>query len=431
MSSVVIVGSQWGDEGKGKMVDYYAGLADAVVRYQGGSNAGHTLVIDGKKIVMHLIPAGILREKPLCILADNVVIEPNTLLSEIGMLKDAGCNISPSRFKISARAHVTMPYHIMVDHLREIKRARAKIGTTGRGIGPTYEDKAARRGIRVGDLLHPEVLKERLEIILDDRNYYIKNYLEETPFAFDKLFDEALKFGEQLAPYIDDTSLLLWNMCRENKNILFEGAQGIMLDLNGGTYPYVTSSNTTPAAAAVSAGVSPAFLKNIVGVAKAYTTRVGEGPMPTELNCEVGDLLRFQGGEYGATTGRPRRCGWLDMVALRYAIRYAGITSLILTKIDILSGFPEIKVAVAYEINGKRYDEFPYDISVLYEAKPIYEILPGWKEDIKGASSLDELPENARNYVNWIVERAGIPLVMLSVGAQRGESIEAYNPFKA
>jgi adenylosuccinate synthase len=431
MPSAVILGAQWGDEGKGKIVDHYAGISDMVVRYQGGANAGHTLVIDGKKIVMHLVPAGITRPKPMCILSDNVVIEPNILIKEIQTVKDADYDIRPERFRISERAHVTMPYHLMIDQLREIKHARAKIGTTGRGIGPTYEDKVARRGIRMGDLARPSILKDRLEIILDDRNYYVTHYLEEKPFEFNKVYEDALKIGEILAPYITDTSKLIYQACKSDKKVLFEGAQGVMLDLDGGTYPYVTSSNTTPGAAAMSAGVSPMFIKNILGVVKAYSTRVGEGPFPTELMDDTGELLRFQGGEYGATTGRPRRCGWLDMVCLRYVVRYAGLSSFILTKLDILSGFPEIKVAVAYEINGKQYEDLPYDLCALSgNVTPIYKTFPGWEEDLKSVKNIDDLPKNAKDYVNWIKQEMGIPLAMMSLGAQRGEGIESYDPFE-
>jgi len=451
MSSVVILGAQWGDEGKGKIVDHYSGIADMVVRYQGGANAGHTLVIDGKKIVLHLIPAGIIRKNPICIISDNVVVEPNTLLKEIKTLEEGGYEVSPKRFRISEKAHVTMPYHLMIDQLRELKHVRAKIGTTGRGIGPTYEDKVARRGIRMGDLIRPKILKDRLELILEDRNYYIEHYLEEKPFNFKKVYEEALSFGETLAPYIAETSKLIWDANKANKKVMFEGAQGVMLDLDGGMYPYVTSSNTTPGAAAMSAGVSPAFIKNVVGVVKAYSTRVGGGPLPSELLDETGELLRFQGGEYGATTGRPRRCGWLDMVCLKYAARYAGLTSFILTKLDVLSGFPEIKVAVAYEINGKRYEELPYDICTISDDKAVYKRLPGWtydictlpgvkpiyktfhgwKEDLKTISNVEDLPKNAKHYVDWIKSELDIPLVMMSLGSQRGEGIEAYDPFGA
>ncbi len=431
MSSVLIIGAQWGDEGKGKIVDHYSGIADLVVRYQGGANAGHTLVIEGKKIVLHLLPAGIVRNKPLCVLADNVVIEPNILMKEMETIRESGYPITPEKFRISERAHVTMPYHTMVDQLREVKHARAKIGTTGRGIGPTYEDKVARRGVRMGDLLRPAMLKERLETILEDRNFYIKNYLEDTPFEFNEIYEGALKKGELLAPYITDTSKIVYDQCKAGKKVLFEGAQGVMLDVDGGTYPFVTSSNTTPGAAAMSAGVSPLFIKNVVGIVKAYSTRVGEGPLPTELSDETGELLRFQGGEYGATTGRPRRCGWLDMVCLKYVVRYAGLTSFILTKLDVLSGFPEIKVAVAYELNGKRHEDIPYDVCSINGLKPIYETFPGWQEDLKGINNIDDLPLNAKNYVKWIQEQLGIPLAMLSLGAQRGENIESYNPFEA
>jgi adenylosuccinate synthase len=431
VSSVLIIGAQWGDEGKGKIVDHYSGIADLVVRYQGGANAGHTLVIEGKKIVLHLLPAGIVRNKPLCVLADNVVIEPNILMKEMETIRESGYPITPEKFRISERAHVTMPYHTMVDQLREVKHARAKIGTTGRGIGPTYEDKVARRGVRMGDLLRPAMLKERLETILEDRNFYIKNYLEDTPFEFNEIYEGALKKGELLAPYITDTSKIVYDQCKAGKKVLFEGAQGVMLDVDGGTYPFVTSSNTTPGAAAMSAGVSPLFIKNVVGIVKAYSTRVGEGPLPTELSDETGELLRFQGGEYGATTGRPRRCGWLDMVCLKYVVRYAGLTSFILTKLDVLSGFPEIKVAVAYELNGKRHEDIPYDVCSINGLKPIYETFPGWQEDLKGINNIDDLPLNAKNYVKWIQEQLGIPLAMLSLGAQRGENIESYNPFEA
>ena len=431
MSSVLIIGAQWGDEGKGKVVDHYAGKADMVVRYQGGANAGHTLVIEGKKIVLHLLPAGIVRQKPICLLSDNVVIEPNILLKEMHTLRESGYEVTPDRFRISERAHVTMPYHTMVDQLREVKQARAKIGTTGRGIGPTYEDKVARRGIRMGDLIRPNVLRERIELIIEDRNFYIKNYLEAKPFDFNEVYEGALRAGDALSPFITDTSKLVYEASLKGKNVLFEGAQGVMLDVDGGTYPYVTSSNTTPGAAATSAGVSPLFFKNIVGIVKAYSTRVGEGPLPTELKDEVGDLLRFQGGEYGATTGRPRRCGWLDMVCLKYVVRYAGLTSFILTKLDVLTGFPEIKVAVAYELDGKRYEDVPYDICNMTDLKPIYETFPGWSEDLHNIVDTDKLPTNAKNYVKWIQKQVGIPMAMMSLGAQRGEGIESYNPFGA
>lgn len=431
MSAVVFIGSQWGDEGKGKIVDHYAGISDYVVRYQGGSNAGHTLVINGKKIILHLIPAGILRDDVKCILSDNIVLKPSEVIEEIKGLKKAGYNINSKKLKISARAHVTMPYHITIDNMREVKRGDAKIGTTGKGIGPTYEDKAARRGIRVGDLIRPDILKERLKVILDDRNYYIEKYLEEKPLDFNKVYEETLKEGEILKPYICDTSLILEEACKSGKKVLFEGAQGVMLDLDGGTYPYVTSSNITPGCAAMSAGVSISYIKHVVGVVKAYNTRVGRGPMPTELTEETGDLLRFKGGEYGATTGRPRRCGWLDMVSLKHSARYSGLTSFILTKLDVLSGFPEIKVCTGYKINGKETKNFPYEAKDLENVTPIYKTFKGWNEETKGITSIDKLPENAKKYVNWIKDYLGLPLVMMSTGAGRGESIESYNPFEA
>lgn len=431
MPAIVIIGAQWGDEGKGKIADHYSAISDAVVRYQGGENAGHTLVINGKKVVMHLIPSGIVRERPVCFLTDGVVVSPSTLLKEIDMLRAGGYNITPERLKISYRAHVTMPYHVKIDLIRELKNVRAKIGTTGRGIGPTYEDKSARRGIRFSDLLHPTTLKERLEVILDDRNFYLKNYLEEDTLDFNELYENFLALGCKIAPYMDDTSLTINEMYKKGKNILFEGAQGVMLDLDAGTYPFVTSSNTTPGAASISAGFSPLYFNNIVGVTKAYTTRVGSGPMPSELDDDIGELLRFQGGEYGATTGRPRRCGWLDLLSLKYSTRVAGFSSFVLTKLDILSGFPEVKAVVAYEINGQRYDNFPADISLLEQkVKPIYKVFEGWEEPISNLNSLDKLPKNARTYISWLEEELGIPLLMLSLGASRGENAELINPFE-
>jgi len=430
LPAIVILGAQWGDEGKGKIADHYSAVSDAVVRYQGGENAGHTLLINGKKVVMHLLPSGIVRERPICFLTDSVVISPETLLKEIEMLKAGGYTVNPDRLKISYKAHVTLPYHVKIDLIRELKKVRAKIGTTGRGIGPTYEYKFARRGIRFGDLIHPSILKEKLEVIIDDRNFYLTKYLEEDPVNFQEVYEHYLKLGEKVAPYFDDTSSLINNMYKKGKNILFEGAQGVMLDIDAGTYPYVTSSNTTPGSACISAGFSPRFFNNIVGVSKAYATRVGEGPMPSELNDDIGDLLRFQGGEYGATTGRPRRCGWLDMVSLKYASMVAGFSSFILTKLDILSGFPTINVLTSYEIDGTRYDTFPADVNLLSKnIKPIYKTFEGWEENIANIKDINKLPSNARKYIDWIEAELGIPLLMLSLGAARGANAELINPF--
>jgi len=426
MANVVIVGAQWGDEGKGKIVDLLTQYADIVVRFQGGSNAGHTIVLKGEKFVFHLIPSGILYENKRCIIGNGVVLDPAVLLEEIDQLKKRGFFKDDSQLLISDETHIIMPYHRKIDVARE---KLFKIGTTGRGIGPAYEDKVARCGIRMADLLDENVFRRKLENNLIQKNIYLVQILNEKGFEFSEIFDEYINFKNQLEKYVANTSLILYEEIQKGKNILFEGAQGALLDLDHGTYPYVTASNTVAGNACSGSGIGPTMIHSVIGVAKAYTTRVGEGPFPTELKDKLGEKIRERGGEYGATTGRPRRCGWFDAVIVNHSIRINGIREMTLTKLDVLNDFDKIKVCVGYRVNGKVLNYVPSNIELLEKSEPIYEELDGWKTEIRKARSFSDLPINAQNYIRRIEELIKTKITIISVGSERDETIEVRNPF--
>lgn len=424
MPNLVVVGSQWGDEGKGRVVDLIANEADVVVRYQGGNNAGHTIVFDNTKIILHHIPSGILRDKKVSVIGNGVVIDPKVLIEEIEGLKSSGFNVGPENLKLSNRAHAIMPYHKEIDKEREKLKGNSKIGTTGRGIGPVYEDKYARRGIKLSDITDPGMFENRLREVLTERNLYLTEVLKAEPVDFEKVHSEYTEYGKYLKPYITDTAQLLYNYISDNKSILFEGAQGTLLDIDFGTYPFVTSSNTGSGGVSVGSGVSPKVIDHIIGVVKAYTTRVGEGPFPTEEQGEIENRLRKKGGEFGATTGRSRRCGWLDIVALKYSVIINGITAFALTKLDVLSGFDKIKVCTGYRFRGEIIDCFPSSLDVLKGCVPVYEAFEGWNDDIRDIKSFSDLPEQAVNYINLIEKYTGVPVWLVSVGPSREEIIE-------
>jgi adenylosuccinate synthase len=427
MSNVVIVGAQWGDEGKGKIVDLFTSWADVVVRFQGGANAGHTLVVGGTKTVLHLVPSGVLHPGKKCLIGNGVVVDPEALMTEIDLLKSRGLLADPHQLVVSENAHVILPYHKAIDKGREQKEA---IGTTGRGIGPCYEDKIARRGVRIRDLLRPEALRKKLEARLLEANAQIVA-LKGQPLELTPLLEKALADGERIRPYMGDVSETLSHEVQRGRAVLFEGAQGTLLDIDHGTYPYVTSSNTVAGNAAIGAGLGPTCIDEVIGITKAYTTRVGNGPLPTELNDATGEKLRTIGAEFGATTGRPRRCGWLDALVLRYAARVNGLSGLAITKLDVLTGFEKLQIAVAYKLpNGKTVSEFPSDPEMLAEAVPVYEEMPGWKEHLVDLREYDELPANARRYVERVEQLVGVESIAVSVGADRGQTIVRKNPFR-
>jgi adenylosuccinate synthase len=427
MSNVVIVGAQWGDEGKGKVVDLFTSWADVVVRYQGGANAGHTLVVGGVKTVLHLVPSGVLHPGKKCIIGNGVVVDPEALMEEIDVLRSRGLLADPTQLTVSENAHVILPYHKRIDAGREKQKA---IGTTGRGIGPCYEDKVARRGIRVRDVLKPDALREKLGARLEEANAQIRALKGET-LQLEPLLEQTLKLGERMASYVGDASETLSHEMARGRAVLFEGAQGTLLDIDHGTYPYVTSSNTVAGNAAVGSGIGPTCIDAVIGITKAYTTRVGNGPLPTELTDATGEQLRQVGAEFGATTGRPRRCGWLDALVLRYAARVNGLSGLAITKLDVLTGFEKILIAVAYKLpNGKQVSEFPSDPELLAEAEPIYEELPGWKEQLGNQREYSELPDNARRYVERVEQLVGVETIAVSVGAERAQTIVRKNPFR-
>jgi len=420
MDNLCVVGLQWGDEGKGKIVDAVAEEFDIIVRYQGGSNAGHTVVVDGDKFVLHLIPSGILHPGKLCVIGNGVVVDPGTLLAEVTELRRRGVHVGEN-LAVSGRAHVVLPYHKLLDRLDE--RKGRKIGTTGRGIGPCYADKMSRTGIRMVELLHPETFRERLRVNVEQKNRILQLLHGQQPLSFENVLDEYLGYARELRDLVKDTVTLLNRACREGKRILFEGAQGALLDVDFGTYPYISCSNASASGAATGTGLPPKAISRVLGIMKAYCTRVGEGPFMTELDDPIGGLLRERGGEYGATTGRPRRCGWFDAVAVRHAATLCGADSLALTKLDVLTGLKDIRIAVNYQLNGKRIDVLPADCRLLSGCTPVYRSYPGWEEDISRCRHFEALPPQARAYVRALEEEVGVPINFISVGQDRNAVI--------
>jgi adenylosuccinate synthase len=428
--NVVVVGTQWGDEGKGKIVDLLTERAQAVVRFQGGHNAGHTLVINGKKTVLHLIPSGMLRDNVMCLIGNGVVISPAALFQEMDKLVQSGVGVQ-ERLRISESCPLILRHHSALDHAREQRRGKAAIGTTGRGIGPAYEDKVARRGLRIGDLLDGAHLAEKLEPVVDYHNFALEHYFGSERIDFQQTLEENLGFGERLRPMVADVSQLLHTYIDQDQAVLFEGAQGALLDIDHGTYPYVTSSNTCAAAAALGSGVAAHHLDYVLGVSKAYTTRVGGGPFPTELQDAIGKRLGERGNEFGATTGRPRRCGWFDAVMMRYACRINGVTGLCLTKLDVLDGLDTVRLCIAYRLDGSEYDAPPRRAEDLARVEPVYEEIAGWDESTLGTRSLNELPANVRYYLQRIEQTTGAKIDIISTGADREETIIFRHPFDA
>lgn len=422
MSSVVVVGTQWGDEGKGKITDFLSQNAEVVARYQGGNNAGHTIKFDNVTYKLHLIPSGIFFPEKKCVLGNGMVIDPKALLEELEYLHER--NVSTDNLVISNRAHVILPYHLKLDELQEEAKGVNKIGTTKKGIGPAYMDKAARMGIRIADLLDKDAFREKLEQNLEEKNRLFEKVYESKSFTVEEILEEYYEYGQQIAKYVTDTSVVLNNALDQGRRVLFEGAQGVMLDIDQGTYPFVTSSNPIAGGVTIGSGVGPTKINHVVGVSKAYTTRVGDGPFPTELHDEIGDQIREVGREYGTTTGRPRRVGWFDSVVVRHAQRVSGITDLSLNSIDVLTGIETLKICVAYRYNGEIMEHFPASLKELAQCEPVYEELPGWTEDITGVRNLSELPVNARHYLERISQLTGIPLSIFSVGPDRTQTNE-------
>ena len=429
MSNVVVVGTQWGDEGKGKVVDLLTAKADLVVRFQGGNNAGHTLVVNGEQTICHLIPSGILHDDKKCLIGNGLVVDPEVLLEEMENLTKRGIVINPQRLSLSEKAHIIMPYHKALDLAREVAKGKDKIGTTGRGIGPCYEDKVGRTGIRAIDLLETETLREKIRTNLKEKNFYLTKFLNAEPLEYQPIFDQYRSMAEKLRPYVTDVSIEIDQAIRSGKNVLFEGAQGTHLDIDHGTYPFVTSSNPVSGSVCAGAGVGPDKLHHINGIVKAYTTRVGSGPFPTELLDETGDYIQERGTEFGATTGRRRRCGWLDLVMVRDSVRFNGLSSLSITKLDVLTGLESLKICTGYECEGERIGSRPSSLNKLARCTPVYEELPGWKEDISSARQMDQLPAATRNYLNKIEEITEVPLSIVSVGPMREETIVLKDPF--
>ncbi|UCG77320.1 MAG: adenylosuccinate synthase [Nitrospirota bacterium] len=428
MANVVVLGAQWGDEGKGKIVDCLTENADVVARFQGGHNAGHTVVIKDTQYILHIIPSGILHADKLCLIGNGVVIEPGSLINEIEELRSYGLTVGDN-LKISKNAHLIMPHHIALDQQREASKGKKKIGTTGRGIGPAYSDKIGRSGIRVVDLLSPEMFSEKLSSVLDEVNFLLSKRYKTDEIDEKKVFDDYMGYAEQIKGHIADTDVIVDDMIKAGKNILFEGAQGTLLDIDHGTYPFVTSSNATAGGACTGLGVGPNKIDAVLGVVKAYTTRVGGGPFPTEIHDDLGEKIRAKGGEYGATTGRPRRCGWLDFVALEHAVRLNGLTGLIITKLDILDELDTIKMCVAYEYNGQRIEHFPKELEVLEKCTPVYEEISGWRDDTVGATEFSSLPEKAVQYIRLIEERLGVKVDLISTGQKRDQLIRIREAF--
>ncbi len=424
MSGIVVVGAQWGDEGKGKIVDVFAAKADMVVRYQGGANAGHTLVVNGEKTVLHLIPSGILHAEKTCVVAPGVVIDAESILNEIRKLKASGYLQNPKQLLISDSCTIILPYHKALDAAREKSLSAEKIGTTGKGIGPAYEDRAARRALVFGDLFDLSVMRKKLELSLQEKNSLLEKVYGEKPFTVDAMVAFLTPLAEELAPYrCKDVSSLVYKQIKSNRRVLFEGAQGTLLDVLHGTYPYVTSSSTIAGSACTGTGIGPTAISQVLGICKAYTTRVGSGPFPTELKDEIGERIQAEGHEFGSTTGRPRRCGWLDLVALKYAIRINGITNLALMKLDILSGFDKIGICTGYKLGGELLHEFPTSSYELEKIEPVIEYMPGWKEDISRLTALKDLPRAATNYIDFIGNQIATPIDVISIGPGREQTL--------
>jgi len=428
MPVIVIVGAQWGDEGKGKIVDVLTEKADIVARYQGGHNAGHTVVINNRKFVLHLIPSGILHKNTVCIIGNGVVVEPMALIKEITDLRKRGIKVSDNLL-ISKNAHLIMPYHIALDSASEKTKGKKCIGTTGRGIGPTYVDKMARTGIRVGDLLSPEVFKEKLSTNLRNVNFLMKNLYKSPGFSTKKIFDEYMGYSKILRKHIADTDIIVNTAIAEKRNLLLEGAQGTLLDIDHGTYPFVTSSSSVAGGACTGLGIGPTKITGVIGIVKAYTTRVGSGPFPTELYDEVGKRMREKGGEFGATTGRPRRCGWLDTVILKHSTAINGFSGVVITKLDILDGLDIIKICTSYTYKGKTYTDMPKDLAVLQNCTPVYEEVKGWKESTEGITEFRKLPGHAQSYIKKIETLLGVKIVIVSTGQKRDELIMLQEQF--
>jgi adenylosuccinate synthase len=426
--NVVVLGTQWGDEGKGKVVDLLTEEVALVVRFQGGHNAGHTLVIDGKKTVLHLIPSGILRNNVTCLIGNGVVLSPEALLKEIGELEEKGVPVR-ERLRLSPACPLILPYHVALDQAREVALGSGKIGTTGRGIGPAYEDKVARRGLRLGDLLNPERFTDKLKTVVEFHNFMLESYYKVDRIDFDTVLQQCLAWGEQLKPMVEDVVETLHQARLGGENILFEGAQGSLLDIDHGTYPFVTSSNTTAGGTATGSGFGPLYLDYVLGITKAYTTRVGSGPFPTELTCDIDNHLRTKGHEFGATTGRNRRTGWFDSIAVRYAIQINSISGLCLTKLDVLDGLETVRICVGYHDNVGQRVPIPFDAQGWDDVVPVYEDMPGWQESTIGAKTLEELPANALAYIKRLENLVGIPIDIISTGPDRVETIVLRSPF--
>jgi adenylosuccinate synthase len=429
MSNIVVIGTQWGDEGKGKVVDVLAEKARIVVRFQGGNNAGHTMVVAGESFISHLIPSGILHPDKICVIGNGVVVDPDVLIQEIQHLQARGISVGPDNLLVSENAHLIMPYHKLIDHGREKLKGAQKLGTTGRGIGPCYEDKVTRRGIRFCDLIDQDVFEEKLNNILDEKNFYLKEFLKSETIDQASILRKYLPYADVLRPHVANVSMVISQGVKTGDNVLFEGAQGTHLDIDHGTYPFVTSSNTVAGNACCGAGIGPTQIHAVIGIVKAYTTRVGAGPFPTELHDKTGEFIQEKGVEFGATTGRRRRCGWLDTVMVRNSARLNSLTGLAITKLDVLSGLETLKICMAYEHEKHRVHEFPASLKALDLCKPVFEEMPGWSEDITGIQNIDELPENARAYLKRLEELVETPIQMVSVGPGRQQTIVIENPF--
>jgi adenylosuccinate synthase len=429
MANVAIIGAQWGDEGKGKIVDLFTRQADIIVRFQGGNNAGHTLVVDGHKTILHLVPSGALHANKLCVIGNGVVVDPEILIDEIRALKAQGHLAADEQLRISEQAHVIMPYHKAIDLARERLRGKGKIGTTGRGIGPAYEDKVARVGIRFVDLLEQDTFRDKLRRNIEEKNFYLKAILNEKALDFDAIHARYTGYGDELRRFVTNTGVLLDREMRAGRRVLFEGAQGTLLDVDHGTYPYVTSSSTVTGGACSGSGVGPQNIQQVIGISKAYTTRVGSGPFPTELDGPDGETLRREGAEFGATTGRSRRCGWFDAVGVRHAVRMNGMTGIALTKLDVLTGFDRIPICTAYRFKGAEIDEFPASAKVMQQAEPVYENLEGWSAPLGAVRRFSDLPKAAQQYVRRIEEVIATEIILVSVGPGREQTVLLKNPF--